>query len=95
MRGRFNMLDKVLTGGASFRLFVNDTVFLDVEGHCALAGVTGFKLDFNCCLSNLRSSLCSWRDLVLSVVVFGHIWIEFQKPLLIDADSLKNEAGSH
>lgn len=33
--------------------------------------------------------------LVLSVVVFGHIWIEFPKLLLIDADSLKNEAGSH
>jgi hypothetical protein len=33
--------------------------------------------------------------LVLSVVVFGHIWIEFQKSWLIDAGSLKNESDSH
>ena len=34
--------------------------------------------------------------LVLSGVVFEYIWIEFQKSQSIyDAESLKNDAGSH
>ena len=33
--------------------------------------------------------------LVLSVVIFGYIWIEFQKTQSIDAERPKNEAGSY
>jgi hypothetical protein len=33
--------------------------------------------------------------LVLSVVVFGYIWIEFQKSQSIDSERQKNEAGSY